>query len=688
MVLALIVMLCIGAVGVAMVTSTNINATMAKNYRNKIQSFYAADGQMTLLAQEVLDSNEMKYMIDSLENHGNVGSSTDPVATSGQYFVNNHTHTVVGGGSDVWSKPVGSGGPTGDHCHFAYDSIAGDADITVRVVTQTNPNNSAKAGIMIRSSKDTLAAYAYIFASATHGVIFELRPTSGVSLGLSTAGPSTGAPIFLRLQKIGSIFNAFSSTNGSLWTPVGTPTSATMPDSCLAGLAVTAHTTSNTCTATFDSLTGLASTGKGTSPNGIFAVDWSLSQTSSNCFNISTKASSTVAKWGTVFQTPLNQYLERKGGGLVNPYGDTALLPVTFYNFHSNRTNPEFEQPNRNGLNLKMVCDSLDTLRKPMVRLPQEGGYPHRNYYIAKWFRPWAAGDSTIPVYQFTTLQLLTKHHQSGAAQLTRWLIPSPNLPWGWCDCIKDTVGQATVTGETRSGGVNDSAHTIDTVLNNVDTAFKNIVIQDTLPFIRDTISTYPGGTNNVPNGTYHYCALGAGWQSYIPTTSNVYQFVNTYNSTTTYNVNGQGFFPLDNKGFGVTDWFEFITSSSPSTNTPHNYSFTMEMHRSFIMVDSLFFQFTGDDDLWVFINNYLVLDLGGPHTLLTAAIRLDSINAYYNLNFPDRVLQKLQTYNFDLFYTQRHAPGSDIEVMTNLMQYSPTTTKQRSWKRDYGSVE
>ncbi len=133
-----------------------------------------------------------------------------------------------------------------------------------------------------------------------------------------------------------------------------------------------------------------------------------------------------------------------------------------------------------------------------------------------------------------------------------------------------------------------------------------------------------------------------------------VYLYFEPSNGVLTFQ--SQTFFPIDGVGWGNT------CHEPDATCTPqdHNFGFTTEVHTQFTYKGGETFSFTGDDDLWVFINNKLAIDLGGLHQQLSDQISLDAQASALGIS-------KGNTYNLDLFHAERHTTASDFRVDTNL---------------------
>lgn len=119
------------------------------------------------------------------------------------------------------------------------------------------------------------------------------------------------------------------------------------------------------------------------------------------------------------------------------------------------------------------------------------------------------------------------------------------------------------------------------------------------------------------------------------------------------------------NPGFYPLDDFEYLDSAKTIKNPKfdwdiqgckHNYSFAMKISAQFQYVKGQYFEFRGDDDVWVFINNRLVVDIGGCHSPVEGAVDLDSLG-----------LVEGETYPFHIFFSERNATGSNFKMRTSI---------------------
>jgi fibro-slime domain-containing protein len=147
------------------------------------------------------------------------------------------------------------------------------------------------------------------------------------------------------------------------------------------------------------------------------------------------------------------------------------------------------------------------------------------------------------------------------------------------------------------------------------------------------------------------------------------------------YTYDNTSFFLLDGHGYG-----NYNNTNYPGHGTfdyGHNFHFTTEINTYFIYHTGQVFAFTGDDDVWVFVDGHLVVDIGGIHGVRYGRVTMtgtgDAMQAFTELdtngtgtgidtsNTQSLGLVDGYIYALDVFNAERHVTGSDFRIDTNL---------------------
>jgi fibro-slime domain-containing protein len=161
--------------------------------------------------------------------------------------------------------------------------------------------------------------------------------------------------------------------------------------------------------------------------------------------------------------------------------------------------------------------------------------------------------------------------------------------------------------------------------------------------------------TGNAPTplafGAPYYVQSAASFAEWFGTAAPSKQLAITLNETAPgsgiYSYANNAFFPIDNDLLG-------------NQGRSHNYHFTYQIAATFGYKPNTgqTFTFTGDDDVWVFFDKKLGIDLGGVHGAASQTVNLDTLFGSGKAE---------GNYAFDFYFAERHTSESNLRIDTSL---------------------
>ncbi len=145
-------------------------------------------------------------------------------------------------------------GSTADGFQFVHHELAGPGMLTARLNSFEAHHDRAKAGIMLRASAAEDAPFAMVHWLPEGQCEMVWRNHAGDPASYVWAATATPWPPRLRLIRAGNLVSASFSTDGTNWTAVGATQEIDLPETALAGLAVTSHDTANSAEAVFSNV--------------------------------------------------------------------------------------------------------------------------------------------------------------------------------------------------------------------------------------------------------------------------------------------------------------------------------------------------------------------------------------------------------------------------------------------------
>ena len=305
------------------------------------------------------------------------------------------------------------------------------------------------------------------------------------------------------------------------------------------------------------------------------------------------------------------------------------------------------------------------------------------NYYL--WGNKWSRsgmveselGSNGMPVYTNATVARVAQELAAGNYNSDEMAGVANDNDVIYTTFIKS--GKVTNTVTTKMSDAFSARKTWDNITNAYDLAW---YLLNTL-YQADTNMTTVTGTDGADHAVPIYGMKVDAYDRLILTENNgVYSF-DAANKKSNYDKESRSiyeddtasslqFYPIDGLGYDA-----ILGDTTDKTDSPYekdkngnitatvrpedpNGSYTLRGEAQFVYQEDLYFEFSGDDDVYMYVNGVLALDLGGAHGICTKRVNLKDVATKCHLT-PGEVA------TFTFFYMERNSDASNFKIETNM---------------------